>query len=89
VSGKSLADYAAEALRTPFVLPVGDGTDITIAPPTVEQVLAVEEAQTEREALKIVAGDAYEALSAALAAQPAGVFGALLTDMRKHFGLGN
>lgn len=89
MSGKSLADYAAEAQRTPFPLDVGTGEPLAIKPPTVDSILALDEAVTERDALKVVAGDAYEALLAALAGQPAGVLGALLADMRKHFGLGN
>lgn len=90
MTGRSLADYAAEATRAPFTLDVGgQAGPLVIQPPTVETLLAIEEAVTSRDALKVIAGDAYAELMPLLAGQPAGVLDALLADMRAHFGLGN
>lgn len=85
----SLARYAAEAQRKPFELEVDDDTVIVLQPPTVDDVLAIEEATSSREALSVIAGEQFEPLMKALHGQPAGVIGALLDDAREWFGLGN
>lgn len=89
MAGKSLAEYAAEAKRDPFELPVDAKTTIVIQPPTVEQLLAIEDAPDTRTALRAITGDQFTALMRALKGQPAPVLAAIVEDMRKHFGLGN
>ncbi|HEY7431991.1 MAG TPA: hypothetical protein VH641_14815 [Streptosporangiaceae bacterium] len=91
MAGKTLAQYAAEAQRQPFVVDPGDGehAPLVIEPPTVAAILAIEEAGSSREALQRIAGDQYEPLMAVLGGQPAGVLESLLGDMRRWFGLGN
>jgi hypothetical protein len=91
MAGKTLAQYAAEAQRQPFVLDPGDGRQVplVIEPPTVGALMAIEEAGTAREALTILAGDQASPLLEAIKDLPAPALGALLDDMRAHFGLGN
>ena len=89
MAGKSLAQYAAEARRDPFTLDIGGGQPLVIQPPTVDGLMAIYDAPTDRDALAIIAGDQFAALWAAVKDQPAAMLGALLSDMRKHFGLGN
>jgi hypothetical protein len=88
--GKSLADYAAEARRDPFVLDLGNGQTVSIPQPTWSQIEQIgDTAVTTADVLRLLAGDVYPQLQVALADVPAPVVDKLLADMRVQFGLGN
>lgn len=92
MTGKTykLDKYRAEAQLEPFELEVADGQVISIQPPSAETMMAIGETpvQDGRKMLRLLCGEQYEALWAAVAWEPAAVVTSLVKDLIKHFGLG-
>ena len=84
----SLARYRAEAKKAPYELVIDAGHSIVITQPSGDDLLAAEQATSSKEAIRILAGDQYDALMKALGGEPAGVLKAVVADLRDHFGLG-
>lgn len=80
--------YVTEASHPDFEIPVDDRV-IRVKAPTGGQVLdmqaAMETGSTEDQ-LRIICGDAADDVLPLVKAAPAGVMGALVTDIAEHFG---
>lgn len=83
-----LKKYIYEATKQPFPLQVDDETVIEIPPPSVNVILDLPGEEDPREAIRLMAGDSYDALIEAIGDQPAGVLKPIMSDMKDHFGLG-
>lgn len=82
----TLDAYRSEAKVTPFVLQTDTDT-IVVQPPTGETVLAIGEtpAYQVRELFRLVCGEQFDAMWAAVKDEPATVLTSLINDMGKHF----
>jgi len=83
-----LAVYRAEAVKAPFELIIDEKTSVMIPPPSTDDVLAVAEATTPREQLRLLAGDQFGTLMEHISDEPGGILKPLLNDMTSHFKLG-
>jgi hypothetical protein len=83
-----LAKYRMEAVKTPFDLIIDEKTSVIIPPPSTDDVLAVSEASTPREQLRLLAGDQFGTLMEHIGDEPGGILRPLLNDLTGHFKLG-
>jgi hypothetical protein len=92
MAGKTykLDKYRAEAQLDPFTIEVAEGHMISIQPPSAETMMAIGETpvQDGRKMLRLLCGEQYEELWAAVAWEPAAVVTSLVKDLVEHFGLG-
>lgn len=86
-----LSELAAKAKRDPWVLTADDGSAlVTIAQPTCDAFwVPLDAAESVADVLRVVTGDQYDALMAALGPLPAPALKAVADDIREAFGLGN
>lgn len=91
MAGKTLAAYAAEAVREPFSLDLGDGKPVLFPQPTFAELLEVQSATDDViEVLQALAPEAdRERLKAALEATPPSVPRAVYDDLIEAFGIKN
>ena len=86
-----LSDLAAKAKRDPWVLEDDQGKPlVTVPQPTVDAWwVQLASAETMADVLRIMAGDQYEPLMAALGPLGAPALEHVAQDMREAFGVGN
>lgn len=86
-----LSELAAKARRDPWVLTGDDGEVLVSIPqPTCDAFwVPLDAAESVADVLRVVAGDQYDALMAALGPLPAPALKAVSDDIREAFGLGN
>jgi hypothetical protein len=84
--------YVKEAAQPPFVIVVDDETSITVNAPTGDQIIEGEAMfradASASDALKVVCGDAADAVLELCRPAPAGAMNQLLTDIMEHFNFG-
>lgn len=88
----SLERYRSEAKGEPFVLWLDDENTLEFPRPTGNQMLDVEDVLqngTGRELLAALCGDKFDQLIEVVGDDDADVLAAIVSDMQKHFGLGN
>jgi len=86
-----LSELAAKAARSPWVLTDDDGKPlVTIPQPSCDAFwVPLDAAESIADVLKVVTGDQYDALMAALGPLPAPALKVVSDDIREAFGLGN
>ena len=84
-----LSKYRKAAEKSPFVLEVDEETSISVDPPRAKNIIKlskIDEGDLEGQ-LKLIAGDAYDALMEVVADESFDVLEAILKDMMDHFGM--